>query len=289
MSFRSFQTEQEEQRARALIASIDRGEAWIFDGAPNSPDFGGFIRRLVYSQGGHFGTLCICRFRGRLRIQLGFAPDVPKGAENELLGPILDIIRQSPGQVSLWYPPGNHRLHAWLQANIPWPLRGHSTFELTWPAGKSPESEDLPESLAIIDFEETYLEAVCTLLDAAMRHTFDDPEDRPFARDCQTLGAQWSHKAQSGQCALLLAKDQIAGFYALQEAEIDLIAIDPLKQGQGLGHHLLHHALNRILRSPSDPPHLYCIESNQAALRFYLREGFQITAHSAFAWFDSSK
>lgn len=160
MSFRSFQTEQEEQRARALIASIDRGEAWIFDGAPNSPDFGGFIRRLIYSQGGHFGTLCICRFRGRLRIQLGFAPDVPKGAENETAGPILDIIRQYPGQVSLWYPPGNHRLHAWLQANIPWPLRGHSTFELTWPAGKSPESEDLPEPLAIIDFEETYLEAV---------------------------------------------------------------------------------------------------------------------------------
>jgi hypothetical protein len=47
-----------------------------------------------------------CLFRGRLRLQIGFSPDLPAEEEVGLIGLIRQARRQAPGPASLWYPAG---------------------------------------------------------------------------------------------------------------------------------------------------------------------------------------
>lgn len=86
MGFRPIQTPQEEQRARALIASIDQGEAWIFEGAPGSDDFSGFIDRLYCDSPDNTGVYCACIYNGRLRLQMGFEKNLPGWEGLEITG-----------------------------------------------------------------------------------------------------------------------------------------------------------------------------------------------------------
>lgn len=286
MGFQPFNIKAEEDRARTLIAAIDKGEAWIFDGGQDSPDFGGFIHRLVYHENEVFGTICICRFNGRLRIQLGFEPDLPLSLQDELNRMILEAVQAEQTPVSIWYPPGNQTLDQWLHTALPWPLRGHNTYELTWPSGQRPETSPLPANAAIRPYEAEDLDPVCLMLDDALKHTFADPGQRPFFHDRLKLASEWLERSRMDQCQVLHLNGHLAGFYVRKGAEIDLLAIDPHLQNRGLGRHLLHHALERILSDQKDPPYLYCIESNESAVRFYRREGFQITGHSGYGWFD---
>jgi hypothetical protein len=54
-----------------------------------------------------------------------------------------------------------------------------------------------------------------------------------------------------------------------------------------LGRILLQQARADILREQAGEPHLYCLDSNTGALRFYLREGMRVTGHSGYAWLDA--
>ncbi|MCK9252860.1 MAG: GNAT family N-acetyltransferase [Eubacteriales bacterium] len=286
MGFRAFESNQEHAQAARLMAAVDRGERWIFDGAPGSADFGGQVIKQYFIRGDTWGVFHACLFRGHLRLQIGFSPDLPAGEEDGLIGLIRQARCQAPGPASLWYPPENSRLDRLIRHDLPWPVHGHKTHELAFDTRPALPPVLTPD-LAFVSYDSTWLEAVCRLLDQALSHTFADPEDALFSRDKEKHDAEWLDLAQAGACRLLVGKGVLAGFVARKGAEIDLMAVAPDRQGRGLGRILLQQARADILREQAGEPHLYCLDSNTGALRFYLREGMRVTGHSGYAWLDA--
>ena len=282
IGFREFQTREEEQKAAALIGTIDVGEKWIFEGAEGSKDFGGFIQRLYYSQGEVFGAYNACVFGGRLRIQIGFNTDLPEELSAELLEQIDKARSKVKTQASIWYTPDCVRLEDFLFNRLPWKGKGHKTHEFT------ALREDfrnaacvLSGGFFIVPFEEKYAMGMCRMFDKALAHTFDD-NCGVFAADILNFKAQWMEKAKCGECCVLIENDTVVGAYVLKGAEIDLMAVSPDWQGQGLGRQLLRHAIKHILSTSEAQPYLYCIDSNINALKFYKREGLMVTGHSGY-------
>jgi len=284
--YRSFETEQEHARAAQLLAAVDRGERWIFDGAPGSSEFGGSLIKQYFTRGDTWGVFHACLFRGRLRLQIGFSPDLPVEEEVGLIGLIRQARRQAPGPASLWYPPENARLDRLILHGLPWLVHGHKTRELAFDT-RPAFPPVLPPDLAYVPYDRAWLEAVCRLLDQALAHTFADPGDAVFSRDKEKYDAEWLGLARTNACRLLLENRVLAGFIARKDAEIDLMAVAPERQGRGLGRILLQQARADILEEQAGEPHLYCLDSNNGALRFYLREGMRVTGHSGYAWLDA--
>ena len=62
---------------------------------------------------------------------------------------------------------------------------------------------------------------------------------------------------------------RIVGFMARQEDDIQALYVDARARGRGVGKALLDHAKSQVARIG-----LWTFQANEAALRFYLREGF---------------
>lgn len=285
--FRAFNNLHEEQLASSIIEKIDQGEKWIFQGADNSSDFGGFIDRLFYHQQDTYGTYCASRYCGKLRFQIGFNTDMPENAQTELLSLMNKARRQLNTHTSIWYPPENKNLHEFIFNKLPWKAKGHSTHELTFKRKDDYKDCELPDNIRIIPFMEAYLEACCNLLDESLSHTFDNPNSKWFLNHKETNLSEWLEKAKTSNCCIMLENGELAGFYILKGAEIDLMAVQRCKQGNGLGRLLLHHAREHIFKVEKKEPYLYCIDRNPNALRFYLREGMIISGHSGYAYFKA--
>jgi hypothetical protein len=287
MMFRKFESRTEEQLATDIIATIDKGEKWIFQGAEGSADFGGFVDRLFYRSGNVYGTYCASIFNGNLRIQIGFNTDMPKEVREELVLLIAKARSQINTFTSIWYPPGNIELDKMLFTQLPWKTQGHKTHELTFKRKDICNNSDLPEHISIVPFTDEYLEVACSMLDKSLSHTFGVPNSSVFTSNKENHLVSWSEKALHGDCCIMLENSELAGVYILKGAEIDLMAIASEKQGKGLGSLLLHHAITHIFASSKEEPYLYCIERNPNALRFYLREGMEITGYSGYAFFEA--
>jgi GNAT superfamily N-acetyltransferase len=304
MYFREFKNDDEEQLAIDIIAGIDKGEKWIFQGADGSKDFGGFIDRLFYFatkdaegtgatiNGDIYGTYCSCIYNDKLRIDMGFNKDMPDELEEELL----TLITKARGQVnsftSIWYPPENKKLDEFLFNRLPWKVNGHKTHELTFKRediiniNNNNSESALPPDITIKPFEEKYLIPTCIMLDKSLAHTFDDPDSGVFLQQKEYFNKDWIEKAKTQNCCIMLKNEEILGTYILKNSEIDIIAVSKEHQGNGLGKYLLHHAKDHIFSTQKDEPYLYCIDRNPKALRFYLREGMKITGYSGYAYFE---
>lgn len=78
---------------------------------------------------------------------------------------------------------------------------------------------------------------------------------------------------------LAVVKDEhgkIKGFSGVAENSLEMLFIDPLYFGQGLGKQLLQHAIEKARITLVDVN-----EDNQQALRFYEKQGFEIFDRSA--------
>ncbi|HCT63036.1 MAG TPA: hypothetical protein DIC19_02950 [Erysipelotrichaceae bacterium] len=285
--FRKFENAYEEQLASDIIAKIDQGERWIFQGADNSSDFGGFMDRLFFRHEDTYGTFCASIYCGKLRFQIGFNTDMPDEISDELLTLMTKARTQLGTLTSVWYPPDNEKLHQFIFTNLPWKAKGHKTHELTFKKNNEYKELKLPKNIRIIPFEKRYLEASCNLLDASLSHTLDDPKSRVFFNHKEAYLSDWIEKAEMNDCCVMLENGDLAGIYILKGSEIDLMAIHVSRQGNGLGSLLLHHAREHIFAVENNEPHLYCIDRNPHALRFYLREGMEITGHSGYAFFEA--
>jgi GNAT superfamily N-acetyltransferase len=285
MSFRSFQNKEEESNAIKLIATIDKGEKWIFEGAEGAEDFGGFIDRLYYSKNHIFGTFSSCIYGGRLRIHIGFNTDMPDEVSNELLSLIENTRKKFNTFTSIWYLPRNEKLELFLYNNLPWKANGHKTHELT-ALREDFENIDyiLPPGLSIIPFEKKYIISTCSMLDKSLAHTFENPNQGIFLNNRNNIIKEWVEKAKAGECCIMLENNDVVGAYALKGSEIDFLAVAVGKQGNGLGKQLLRHAIKHILSISDELPYLYCIDSNSNALRFYLRQAMKVTGHSGYVF-----
>lgn len=287
--FRPFASVEEKNNASALIETIDKGEKWIFDGAQGSEDFGGYIDHLYYSENGVIGTYNACVYNGKLRIQIAFNTDLPDELGSHLLWLMEKARKRCNTFTSIWYKPENEKLDKFLFGKLPWEAKGHKTHELTAKRNDFINTVCvLPENFKIISFEEKYLECMCTMLDKSLANTFDDPEAGIFTVNKDYYLKDWSEKAKSGQCNIMLENENIAGAYILKGAEIDFVAVSTDKQGKGLGTHLLKHAIANIIANTNGDPYLYCIDKNAGALRFYLREGLVVTGHSGYIYLSES-
>ena len=285
MCFRPFENNIEEDKAIALIATIDQGEKWIFTGAEGSEEFGGFIDRLYFSHHDIYGTYCSCIYNGKLRIHIGFNKDLPDDLKEHLLSLIKKARDGINSFTSIWYMPENQKLEKFLFHDFPWEARGHKTHEFTaYPDDFSHIDVALSPNITIIPFEEKYTAETCSMLDKSLAHTFDDPSKGVFVPNQDSVCKDWVEKSKVSDCCIMLEKNDVVGAYILKGAEIDFIAIAVEKQGQGLGKQLLLRAIKHILSKSKDNPFLYCIDKNVNAIRFYLREGMRISGHSGYAY-----
>ena len=287
LGFRPFQNKEEETNASKLIATIDKGERWIFEGAEGSKDFGGFLEQLYYSRKDIFGTFSSCIYGGKLRIHIGFNTDMPDELSNELLSLIENARHKINTFTSIWYLPKNEKLQRFLYNNLPWKANGHKTHELT-AHREGFEDMDcvLPPGITIIPFEEKYIINTCSMLDKSLAHTFDDPNKGIFLNNRNNIMNEWVEKAKAGECCIMIENNNVVGAYVLKGAEIDFLAIAVDKQGNGLGKQLVRHAINHILSSSDELPYLYCIDRNSNALRFYLRQAMKVTGHSGYVFLN---
>lgn len=287
MVFRNFNNEHEEDLAAAIIATIDQGEKWIFQGAEDSPEFGGFIDKLFFTDGHTYGTYCACVYKGKLRLQIGFNTDMPLEISNELLLLISKARKNVNSFTSVWYPPSNANLEKLLSTALPWNAQGHKTYELTFVREEAIIDINVPKNIKVIPFEKKYLEAACIILDKSLSHTFDNPNTSIFLNNKHYYLQEWNEKAKNGDCCVMLEDKELVGVYILKDTEIDFIAVSIEKQSKGLGRILLHHAKEHIFNTYKKDPVLYCIDRNPDALRFYLREGMKITGYSGYIFFEA--
>lgn len=70
---------------------------------------------------------------------------------------------------------------------------------------------------------------------------------------------------------------QIAGLLGVAVRKVEMLFVDPLAQGQGVGTQLLTFARTHLQATQVDVN-----EQNQQALRFYQRAGFQVKGRSEF-------
>lgn len=280
MDFRHFKCSQEERNAENIIMQIDRGECWIFKGADDSEDFGGFIHRLYFQSDNTFGVFCACVFCDNLRFIIGFNDDIPEYLEGELIDLIVKTREQKSTRTSIWYPPENSMLDTLLREKLPWKGRGHKTRELTFTKPQSVKTLTLPNHYELHPFNKDYLDTMCKMLDESLAHTYSNPHVTEYTDYKNEYCKEWLEKATIGECTMLMQGGNLLGAYILKGAEIDIMAVKTTHQGKGLGRYLLHHAAAHVLGHHDILPHLYCIDSNQGAIRFYLREGMEVTGHS---------
>ena len=280
-NFRPFKNKEEEIKASGLIATIDQGEKWIFEGAQGSDDFGGFIERLYFTCGDTFGTYSECIFNGNLRIQVGFNTDMPEELSNELLSLIKNARQKVNTSTSIWYVPKNKRLDEFLFNNLPWKGRGHKTHEFKALREDFETVEcALPKRVKIVPFQEKYTIDTCIMLDKSLAHVFEDPNEGIFLKNQHNLSKEWTEKAKTGQCCVMLDNNSVIGAYILKGSEIDFMAIAMNQQGKGLGKQLLLYAVKHIFETFKDVPYLYCIDENTEALRFYKNVGMKVSGHA---------
>jgi putative acetyltransferase len=67
----------------------------------------------------------------------------------------------------------------------------------------------------------------------------------------------------------------VAGFVGVAYGKIEMLFIDPLWRGQGIGRSLLLYAVNTLKATDLD-----CNEQNEQALGFYLHLGFEVVGRS---------
>lgn len=82
-------------------------------------------------------------------------------------------------------------------------------------------------------------------------------EDRGFAAGIVPRSVVW-------------AKDDVQGFLTLDGPQVDCLYVAEAERGRGIGRALLDHAKSRAKRLE-----LWTFDANEAARRFYAREGFQ--------------
>lgn len=283
--FRQFTSKEEHDKASSLIATIDQGEEWIFNGCDGSDEFGGFLNQLYFESGDTYGTFLACVFRNNLRIQIGFNNDMPEILEDELLNLIQNARNKVNTFTSIWYVATNQKLEEFIYNKLPWKVKGHKIHELKAFREDFSDIEVIfPRDIVIIPFEEKYIEEVCDMLDKSMAHTYDEPDVKEYSCGAQNLCVEWSMKAKKNECCLMLLHENVAGIYILNGAELDILAMDVKLQNKGWGSVLIKHALKHIFETSEDIPYLYCVENNKNALRFYLREGMKETAYSGYAY-----
>lgn len=283
--FREFINQEEKKKASALIATIDQGEEWIFNGCEGSEEFGNFLEHLYFDYEDMYGTFSACIFRNNLRIQIGFSNDLPDFLEDELLRLILKVRNKVNTYTNIWYVTANQKLEDFIFHKLPWETKGHKTHELKAYREDFKNLEVIPPSeLIIVPFDTKYTVETCEMLDKSMAHTYDMPDVNEYSRGSQNFGTEWSIKAKKNECCLMLYNEHVAGIYILNDAEIDILAMNVNLQNKGWGSIMLKHALKHIFETTESLPYLYCVENNKNALRFYLREGMKETAYSGYAY-----
>ncbi|HVU10796.1 MAG TPA: acetyltransferase [Phototrophicaceae bacterium] len=69
---------------------------------------------------------------------------------------------------------------------------------------------------------------------------------------------------------------KVAGFIGVSDGKVEMLFIDPVWRGQGIGRRLMEYAINTLNATTVDVN-----EQNEQALGFYLRLGFAVVGRSA--------
>ena len=280
MNFRVLMNSDEMNNAAELIGKIDRGERRIFEVGESLQGFDGCLRRLYYSDGKTIGVYSSCILNNALHAAIAFNTDLPDELHNGLKDLIVEDCKYVKGKADLWYRPENIKVLEVLKA-FPNTGKPNSTHELkVRSAYYNNLIPNKPDDWVLRPFELEYLDEVIDLLDSSLAHTFADTNTRPFRNNREINKKEWVSQAEWGEFDILYVSDNAAGVYILKGAEIDIIAVSPQYQRRGIGRVLLHHAVDSIKDRCDEEPFLYCVDSNSAALRFYLREGLTVTGHS---------
>ena len=73
----------------------------------------------------------------------------------------------------------------------------------------------------------------------------------------------------------LTTNDQISAFFAVSENNLEMLFVDPINKGIGLGSLAINYIIHQL--------HIYNVdvnEQNQSAVKFYLNRGYQIIGKS---------
>ena len=98
------------------------------------------------------------------------------------------------------------------------------------------------------------------------------PDSVPEAESGE-MRRHWADTA--GERLVYELDGKLVGYAHMEGAELDCVAVEPERQGAGIGRGLVRHAVNGILSAGHDGVFLYCVAGNRRARRLYDGLGFR--------------
>lgn len=274
-------TNHEEARYAALLRAIDRGERALYLNRYDPNGEARLFRERYFDDGPTHGVYCSYDMKGRRHIQAAFGGPVPGEVARELSALLTAERAEAAGPAEFWYPAGDLALAALARGFAPGaePL---AVRELVLPPERgSPPPPALAKGYEFAAYAPALADAVCALLDGALAHTFAPGVGAIFAPERDAHAGSWLAASQRGELFLILRGGDPVGFALLAGAEIELIAVAAAHRRAGLGSALLSASVNAIRAAGEEPPYLFCLESNAAALGVYEARGFDTVGRAA--------
>lgn len=98
------------------------------------------------------------------------------------------------------------------------------------------------------------------------------PDSVPEAESGE-MRRHWADTA--GERLVYELDGKLVGYAHMEGAELDCVAVEPERQGAGIGRGLVRHAVNGILSAGHDGVFLYCVAGKRRARRLYDGLGFR--------------
>jgi len=262
-----------EQKYLDLIKLIDSGEYRVASGEIEG--FSNWVDLYTFETKSNEGILTSLIYNNNLRFQIAFLNDLNEEEVQSVYHIIKDILTKEKKNCDIWIYNENHNLVRILMEKFNLTRKQvYMSREMMY--FKEPVKLNILP-LKTIGYSEDILLDTLHLLEAAFVK-IAAPND--FLNQRDHYHQKFSNTDKSRFTGFML-NNELIGMSFHHDGEIEYIGVKPAYQRRGYGKLIIHHVLQAIKEDSENIPYLYCVDENEEALQFYLKEGFEVVAHAA--------
>ncbi len=264
-----------EEKYLNLLKLIDSGEYKIASSGTNFEGVSRWVKNYTFESNDNIGILTSMIYHDHLRFQIAFKNDIDDKLIEKVYKMIQTIIEDEEKHAAIWLYTVNHQLleslmnKYHLEKNQVYMSREMMYFKEPLNITCSP--------LTTISYQKDILMDTLNLLEASF---VDIAKPNEFLNNADYYHQKFSNLNKSRFTGFIL-NDELIGMYFHHDGDLEYIGVKPKYQSKGFGKIILHHALQAIKEDSENIPYLYCVDENEKALAFYLREGFEVMGHAA--------